>query len=45
MVSGLAAGETIVSSGAFKLHNGSTVVVRNDLAPTAEIAPKPTDDK
>lgn len=45
VVSGLAAGETIVSSGAFKLHNGSTVVVRNDLAPTAEIAPKPTDDK
>ena len=45
VVSGLAAGETIVSSGAFKLHNGSTVAVRNDLAPTAEIAPKPTDDK
>ena len=45
VVSGLNAGETIVSSGAFKLHNGSTVVVRNDLAPTAEIAPKPTDDK
>ena len=45
VVSGLEAGETIVSSGAFKLHNGSAVVVRNDLAPTAEIAPKPTDDK
>ena len=45
VVSGLAAGEAIVSSGAFKLHNGSTLVVRNDLAPVAEIAPKPTDDK
>lgn len=41
--SGLNAGETVVSSGAFKLRNGSAVVVRNDLAPSAEIAPKPTD--
>src|SRR5262249_48137971 len=45
VVSGLEAGETIVSSGAFKLHNGSTLVLRNDLAPTVEVAPKPTDDK
>jgi membrane fusion protein, multidrug efflux system len=45
VVSGLEANETIVSSGAFKLHNGSAVVLRNDLAPTAEIAPRPTDDK
>jgi len=43
VVSGLEAGETIVSSGAFKLHNGSTVMVRNDLAPTAEAAPQMTD--
>lgn len=45
VASGLEAGETIVSSGAFKLHNGSTVVLRNDLAPNAELAPRPTDDK
>jgi membrane fusion protein (multidrug efflux system) len=45
VVSGVSAGETIVSSGAFKLHNGSTVVVHNELAPAAEAAPKPTDDK
>ena len=45
VVSGLNAGETIVSSGAFKLHNGSEVVVHNELAPAAEVAPKPTDDK
>jgi membrane fusion protein (multidrug efflux system) len=45
VVSGLDAGETIVSSGAFKLHNGSTLMLRNDLAPAAELAPKPTDDK
>ena len=43
VVSGLEAGETIVSGGAFKLHNGSTVMVRNDLAPDVELAPKPTD--
>jgi membrane fusion protein (multidrug efflux system) len=45
VVSGLGAGETIVSSGAFKLHNGSAVVVHNELAPAADVAPKPTDDK
>ena len=45
VVSGLNAGETIVSSGAFKLHNGSEVVLHNELAPAAEVAPKPTDDK
>jgi len=45
VISGLDAGETIVSSGAFKLHNGSTLILRNDLAPTVEVAPKPTDDK
>ena len=43
VVSGLKAGETIVSSGAFKLRNGMSVVVRNDLAPSAELAPKPVE--
>jgi membrane fusion protein (multidrug efflux system) len=43
VVSGLKAGETVVSSGAFKLRNGMTVVVRNDLAPGAEVAPRPVD--
>ena len=41
--SGLAAGETIVSSGAFKLRNGASVMVRDDLAPEAAAAPVPTD--
>jgi membrane fusion protein (multidrug efflux system) len=45
VVSGLSAGETVVSSGAFKLHNGTAVVVHNELAPVAESAPKPADDK
>lgn len=41
VVSGLSAGETVVSSGAFKLRNGAAVVVRNDLAPDAQLAPRP----
>jgi membrane fusion protein (multidrug efflux system) len=45
VVSGLEAGETLVSSGAFKLHSGSTLTLRNGLAPTAELAPRPREDK
>jgi membrane fusion protein (multidrug efflux system) len=40
---GLQAGETIVSTGAFKLKNGMAVVVHNDLAPVVEAAPKTVD--
>jgi membrane fusion protein (multidrug efflux system) len=43
VTSGLSAGETVVSSGAFKLRNGQAVVVKNDLAPDAQLAPTPTD--
>ena len=43
VVSGLKAGETVVSSGAFKLRNGASVVVHNDQAPGAELDPKPVD--
>ena len=43
VTSGLNAGETIVSSGAFKLRNGMAVAVHNELAPDIEAAPKPTD--
>jgi len=43
VTSGLSAGEIIVSSGAFKLRNNSLVVVHNELAPNAEVAPKPVD--
>jgi membrane fusion protein (multidrug efflux system) len=43
VLSGLKAGETVVSTGAFKLRNGAAVVVKNDLAPRPELAPKPTD--
>jgi membrane fusion protein (multidrug efflux system) len=40
---GLAAGETIVSSGAFKLRNGATVAVNDTLAPDARLAPAPAE--
>jgi membrane fusion protein (multidrug efflux system) len=41
--SGLKAGETIVTSGAFKLRSGMPVATDNALAPAAELAPKPAD--
>ena len=40
---GLTAGETVVSSGVFKLRNGSPVVVDNSLAPAAKTNPRPAD--
>ncbi len=40
---GLIAGETVVSAGAFKLRNGVAVVVKNDLAPDVQVNPHPTD--
>jgi len=43
VVSGIKAGETIVSTGAFKLRNGQTVVVDNTLAPEFKLAPEPSD--
>ena len=43
VATGLQAGETIVSTGAFKLRNGQAVVVDNTLAPEFKLAPKPRD--
>jgi membrane fusion protein (multidrug efflux system) len=43
VVSGLKAGETVVSSGAFKLRNGAAVVVHEGQAPAAELDPRPVD--
>lgn len=40
---GLKAGEKVVSAGAFKLRNGSTVTINNDMAPQPNIAPTPPD--
>jgi len=44
VVSGLEAGEEIVSSGAFKLRNGAAVRVHNEVQPTNDPAPKPEDN-
>lgn len=41
---GLKTGETIVSTGVFKLRNGQPAVVDNRLAPEFRLAPKPKND-
>jgi membrane fusion protein (multidrug efflux system) len=41
VLEGLAAGDEVVSAGAFKLRNGTPVKINNDLAPTPELAPDP----
>ena len=38
---GLKPGETVVSSGVFKLRNGMPVVINNELAPKPELSPTP----
>jgi len=40
---GLKAGQTVVSTGVFKLRNGMAVTVNNDLAPKPQLNPKPVD--
>jgi membrane fusion protein (multidrug efflux system) len=40
---GLKGGETIVSTGVFKLRNGMSVTINNDLAPKPQIKPNPVD--
>ncbi len=42
VLSGIQAGEEVVTSGVFKLSNGTILVVDNSLAPKAELNPKPT---
>ena len=41
VVSGLAEGATVVSTGVFKLRNGQAVVVDNTLNPAFSLTPKP----
>lgn len=43
VTSGLKEGETVVSSGVFKLRNGQAVKVDNTLAPQFQLAPKPNE--
>ena len=40
---GLKAGEVVVGTGVFKLRNGMTVTINNDLAPKPQINPNPVD--
>jgi membrane fusion protein, multidrug efflux system len=40
---GLKAGETVVSTGVFKLRNGMAVTINNDLAPKPQVHPNPVD--
>ena len=40
VVSGLAAGDNVVSAGGFKLRNGMQVTVNNAMAPDAALAPR-----
>lgn len=41
VLSGLSAGESVVSTGVFKLRNGQTVVVDNSLTPEFKLNPQP----
>jgi membrane fusion protein (multidrug efflux system) len=41
VLSGLQKGDTVASTGVFKLRNGQAVVVDNSQAPTFELNPKP----
>ncbi len=43
VLSGLEAGQVVVTSGGFKLRNGAPIVVDNELAPDAKLAPTPED--
>jgi membrane fusion protein (multidrug efflux system) len=44
VVSGLAAGDEVVTSGAFKLRNGAAVKVNNEVQPANDPAPEPEDN-
>lgn len=43
VLSGIEAGQEIVTSGVFKLRNGAAVVVNNEIQPTNNPAPEPED--
>jgi membrane fusion protein (multidrug efflux system) len=41
IVDGVTAGSTVVTAGAFKLRNGASIVVSNDVKPTPSMDPHP----
>jgi membrane fusion protein (multidrug efflux system) len=44
VLSGVNPGDTVVTSGQIKLHNGSPVVINNSVQPTDNPNPKPVDE-
>lgn len=44
VLSGVKAGEVVVTSGQLKLRNGSEVIVNNKVRPSNDAAPKPVDE-
>jgi membrane fusion protein (multidrug efflux system) len=44
ILSGVNAGEIVVTAGQNKLHNGSPVAINNTVQPTADARPTPTDE-
>ena len=43
VISGLKEGESVVSTGVFKLKNGQAVKVDNTIAPQFQLTPKPNE--
>jgi len=43
VIKGVSDGDTVVTAGQIKLHNGSAITVNNDVQPTADAAPTATD--
>jgi membrane fusion protein (multidrug efflux system) len=43
VLSGIKEGDTVVTSGVFRLRPGGAVTINNPLAPDAKLAPKPSD--
>jgi membrane fusion protein (multidrug efflux system) len=44
ILSGLKAGDIVVTSGQLKLRNGSTVIINNKIQPSDNPSPKPVDE-
>jgi len=43
ILTGVAEGQTVVTAGQIKLHNGSTILIDNSIKPTADASPTPVD--
>jgi membrane fusion protein (multidrug efflux system) len=43
VLKGVNDGDTVVTAGQLKLHNGSPIAIDNSITPTADAAPVPVD--